>query len=161
MGLKAGAASCCPVEAHQVCLLLPKFRLATAWPAPVCTLPSLQGPLFKLMACRGVEAPHADYEALTQAHCCCLAGACLAVGIRFAGSANARAEALLSRYARHFLAAKQRAPEPGVGEQGRGAGGLTAREGQGDSCHLRGLVARLCCEVRGRHSTVWGWKGLT
>ncbi|KAI3425098.1 hypothetical protein D9Q98_008476 [Chlorella vulgaris] len=77
--------------------------------------PLLKGPLFKLMACRGVEAPHADYEALTQAHCCCLAGACLAVGIRFAGSANARAEALLSRYARHFLSAKQRAPEPGVG----------------------------------------------
>lgn len=123
----------------------------------VCILP-LQGPLFKLMACRGVEAPHADYEALTQAHCCCLAGACLAVGIRFAGSANARAEALLSRYARHFLSAKQRAPEPGVGEQGRGAGGLAAREGQGDTCRL---VARLCCEVGGGGSAVWGWKGLT
>ncbi len=50
-----------------------------------------------------------------QAHTACVAGVCLAVGIRFAGSANARAEALLRRYAQHLLAAKQRMPEPGTG----------------------------------------------
>lgn len=58
--------------------------------------------------------------ACLQAHTACVAGACLAVGIRFAGSANARAEALLRRHAQQFLAAKQRVPEPGTGEYGWG-----------------------------------------
>lgn len=78
--------------------------------------PLLKGPLHKFMAGEGAGVPQADYEALTQSHCCVLAGACLAVGIRFAGSANARAEALLRKYAAHFLTAKQRAPEPGTGQ---------------------------------------------
>lgn len=70
--------------------------------------------LFEVVAC------HAHYDApglhtCLQAHTACVAGACLAVGIRFAGSANARAEALLRRYAQHLLAAKQRVPEPGTG----------------------------------------------
>jgi anaphase-promoting complex subunit 1 len=79
---------------------------------PACPL---QGPLAKLMAGRGGGVPGADYEALTQSHCACVAGACLAVGLRYAGSANARAEALLRAQAHAFLAAKQRASEPGTG----------------------------------------------
>ncbi|KAL4443950.1 hypothetical protein ABPG75_011687 [Micractinium tetrahymenae] len=78
--------------------------------------PLLKGPLPKFMAGEGGGVPGADYEALTQAHCAVLAGACLAVGIRFAGSCNARAEELLRKYCSYFMAAKQRAPEPGAGQ---------------------------------------------
>ncbi|PSC69420.1 anaphase-promoting complex subunit 1 isoform X2 isoform B [Micractinium conductrix] len=76
----------------------------------------LRGPLSRFMAGQGGGVLHADYEALAQAHTSVVAGACLAVGIRFAGSANAQAEALLRRYALYFLSAKQRAPEPGTGQ---------------------------------------------
>lgn len=50
-----------------------------------------------------------------QAHCAVVSGACLAIGIRFAGSANAQAEAVLREFLLHFLSAKKLAAEPGSG----------------------------------------------
>ena len=65
----------------------------------------------------GISVPSFVCHALprVQAHCCCIAGACLAVGIRFAGSGNAGADALLRHYVRYFIKSKQAAPEPGTG----------------------------------------------
>lgn len=51
-----------------------------------------------------------------------VSGACLAVGIRFAGSCNAQALALLRRYLLYFVQAKQGLPEPGAGGWGGWAG---------------------------------------
>ena len=51
-----------------------------------------------------------DAEALANGQVQGLAGACMAVGLRYAGSANEQAERLLSRYIRYFLARKREAP---------------------------------------------------
>lgn len=73
-----------------------------------------------------------------QAHAAVVAGACLAVGLRHAGSANARAEALLRHHIQYFLAAKQRAPEPGTGAwrlaPGACASARALRRGPGPAC---------------------------
>eukprot|EP00887_Chlorella_sp_A99_P005912 scaffold29.g5912.t1 len=89
----------------------------------VAQLPRLMGgPVSKLMAGPGTETDalrgSVDWQALTQSHCCIVAGACLAIGIRFAGSCNAQAEQVLREYVLYFLAAKKAAPEPGSGVVG-------------------------------------------
>ncbi|XP_024523349.1 anaphase-promoting complex subunit 1 isoform X2 [Selaginella moellendorffii] len=47
--------------------------------------------------------PDLDMEALTQAHVNILAGACLSIGLRYAGTANAEAQTLLQHYALYFM----------------------------------------------------------
>lgn len=61
--------------------------------------------------------PALDTEAAAQAHINALAGACLALGIKFAGTGDDRARALLHNYVLYFLSAKQRAPDPVSGGQ--------------------------------------------
>ncbi|KAK9796665.1 hypothetical protein WJX73_002436 [Symbiochloris irregularis] len=56
--------------------------------------------------------PALDNEAAAQAHINALAGACLALGIKYAGTGDDRARALLHNYVLYFLSAKQRAPDP-------------------------------------------------
>ena len=58
----------------------------------------------------------ADLEAIGQAHISAVAGACLSIGIKFAGSANAAAEKVLRHYVLYFLKAKQQAPDSSAGE---------------------------------------------
>lgn len=53
-----------------------------------------------------------DTEAAAQAHINALAGACLALGIKFAGTGNVAARDLLHNYVLYFLSAKQIAPDP-------------------------------------------------
>ena len=60
--------------------------------------------------------PPVDTEAAAQAHINALAGACLALGIKFAGTANPDARDLLHSYVLYFLSAKQAAPDPVSGE---------------------------------------------
>lgn len=57
------------------------------------------------------EAPP-DSEAAAQAHINALAGACLALGIKYAGTADARACDMLHSYVLYFLCSKQAAPDP-------------------------------------------------
>ncbi|GAB4821235.1 hypothetical protein N2152v2_008281 [Parachlorella kessleri] len=73
---------------------------------------AVQGPLAKILVLPEEEANG------VQAHCYALAGACLAVGIRHAGSCSAPAQALLRKQLLYFLEAKQGLPEPGAGSSG-------------------------------------------
>jgi anaphase-promoting complex subunit 1 len=57
-----------------------------------------------------------DVEALAQAHVNAVAGACLAMGIKYAGSANSGAQATLHEYAAYLLKAKNTAPDSSSGE---------------------------------------------
>ena len=57
----------------------------------------------------------ADTEALAAAHVNAVTGACLAIGIRYAGSANAAAQALLQEQCLAMLRAKEAAPDPSFG----------------------------------------------
>jgi hypothetical protein len=50
-----------------------------------------------------------------QAHCNAVAGALLAIGMRFAGSANRSAQQLLHQYCLYFLKAKGKAPDVAAG----------------------------------------------
>ena len=56
-----------------------------------------------------------DAEALAQAHVHALTGACLAMGLRFAGTGDARAQVVLQSHAVSFLRAKSTAPDPATG----------------------------------------------
>ena len=77
-----------------------------------------------------------DAEALAQAHVNAVAGACLALGIKFAGSANAAACGLLTHYCGYFQAAKARAPDA--------SSGTPAATGP---YHALPLSARACCRA--------------
>jgi anaphase-promoting complex subunit 1 len=57
-----------------------------------------------------------DVEALAQAHINALAGACLAMGIKHAGSANPSAQATLHDFATYLLQAKNAAPDSSSGK---------------------------------------------
>ncbi len=70
-----------------------------------------------LLACLGPGQTRNIPGVCLQAHCQVVAGACLAVGIRYAGSCNAPAQALLRKYLLYFVNAKQGVPEPGAGGQ--------------------------------------------
>ena len=62
-------------------------------------------------------AGHAvDVEALAQAHINAVSGACLAMGVKYAGSANSGAQAVLHEYATYLLQAKNVAPDSTSGE---------------------------------------------
>ncbi|XP_077546516.1 anaphase promoting complex subunit 1 [Haemaphysalis longicornis] len=52
---------------------------------------------------RAPEDVDVDYETMSQAYCNILAGACLCLGLKFAGSANAQAFDILHRYTGYFL----------------------------------------------------------
>ena len=52
-----------------------------------------------------------DFESLAQAYVNTLTGACFAVGLKYAGTANQNAQELLQRYCLGFLKMKQKAPE--------------------------------------------------
>lgn len=71
----------------------------------------------------GSDIPSADVdmEALAQAHVNILAGACLSIGLRYAGTSSADAQQLLYRYALYFLKEKRSAAPLGgtVGSNGR------------------------------------------
>ena len=52
-----------------------------------------------------------DFESLVQAYVNTLTGACFAVGLKYAGTADQNAQELLQRYCLKFLKMKQKAPE--------------------------------------------------
>ena len=68
------------------------------------------------------EAEDEDTEAIAQAHVNAVAGACLAVGIKYAGSANAAACGLLTHYCGYFQRAKHAAPDSYSGPRLRHSG---------------------------------------
>lgn len=57
-----------------------------------------------------------DPEAVAQAHVNAVTGACLSIGIRYAGTANRDACRTLTKYVEKFLKAKMQAPDPFSGE---------------------------------------------
>ena len=57
-----------------------------------------------------------DPEAVAQAHINAVTGACLAMGIRYAGTGDRQARAVLTRHALAFMEAKMEAPDPFSGE---------------------------------------------
>ena len=65
---------------------------------------------------KGSSGSKADLEAMGQAHISAVAGACLSIGIKFAGSADAAAEGVLRHYVLYFLKAKQQAPDSASGD---------------------------------------------
>ncbi|KAK9834947.1 hypothetical protein WJX84_010452 [Apatococcus fuscideae] len=77
----------------------------------------LRGPLSKLMAATKAGAEDIDRESLAQGHMMAITGACLAMGIRYAGSANAAAYGVLKHYLLYLLAAKKRAPDASQGAE--------------------------------------------
>lgn len=86
-----------------------------------CIANVLQGPVSKYLSraqanAKGSPGNRADLEAIGQAHINAVAGACLSVGIKFAGSADAAAEKVLRHYVLYFLKAKQHAPDSASGE---------------------------------------------
>lgn len=82
----------------------------------------MQGPVAKYMSraqgspvLKGTSGQRADVQALGQAHINAVAGACLAIGIKFAGSGNADAEQVLRHYVLYFLKAKLQDSDAGQG----------------------------------------------
>ena len=67
------------------------------------------------MAATKAGAEDIDREALSQGHLMAVTGACLAMGIRYAGSANAAAYSVLKHYLLYLLAAKNMAPDASQG----------------------------------------------
>lgn len=83
----------------------------------------VQGPVSEYMgtpeeaAALKEQAGHdVDLEALAQAHVSAVTGACLALGIRYAGSANPAARIVLTEKLRDMLVAKNAAPDSSGGE---------------------------------------------
>lgn len=76
-----------------------------------------QGPLRALLSKRSsARAGSLDWEAATLAHVNGVAGACLALGIRYAGTCNAAAAKLLRSYTLYFLECKKLVPDSTQGE---------------------------------------------
>ncbi len=71
-----------------------------------------------------------DGEAIAQAHVNAVAGACLAIGIRYAGTSDAQAKATLLEHVTTYLSHKMRAPDPFTGE---------------DACTLKLLALSYAC----------------
>jgi hypothetical protein len=78
----------------------------------------LQGPLNEIgwpptnRAGMRSEAQAEDPEAIAQAHASAVTGACLAMGIRFAGTSSPNAKKTLLHYVDSFLKEKMAAPDP-------------------------------------------------
>lgn len=64
---------------------------------------------------KGRAGGRADLEAVGQAHISAVAGACLSIGIKYAGSADAAAEGVLRHYVLYFLKARLQAPDASSG----------------------------------------------
>ena len=84
-----------------------------------------QGPVSKYLSraqnsskgsLKGSSGHKADLEAIGQAHISAVAGACLSIGIKFAGSGDAAAEQVLRHYVLYFLKARQQAPDSASGD---------------------------------------------
>ena len=80
-----------------------------------------QGPVSRYLpraqpSSKGTSRNSLDMEAIGQAHISAVAGACFAIGLKFAGSADAAAEGVLRHYVLYFLEAKQQAPDSAAGE---------------------------------------------
>lgn len=79
----------------------------------------MQGPIGKWANRAANQDPlegRIDAEAAAQAHINAVSGACLALGIKYAGSASEAAQKLLHAYVMYFLTGKQAAPDPVSGE---------------------------------------------
>ena len=75
----------------------------------------MQGPISKWADRRANQDPFkgpTDCEAAAQAHINVLAGAALALGIKYAGTASAAASDLLHHYVMYLMTSKQAAPDP-------------------------------------------------
>ena len=75
----------------------------------------VQGPIGKWADRAANQDPlegRLDAEAAAQAHINAVSGACLALGIKYAGSASEAAQKLLHAYVMYFLTGKQAAPDP-------------------------------------------------
>ena len=68
------------------------------------------------MAATKAGTEDVDREAVAQGHMMGITGACLAMGIRYAGSANAAAYSVLQHYLLYLLAAKKMAPDASQGQ---------------------------------------------
>lgn len=79
----------------------------------------MQGPLTQHLGNRGAAADASgaksgallDHEALAAAHVAAVAGACMAIGFKHAGTGSAAAQALLSHYMLYLLEAKNAAAD--------------------------------------------------
>ena len=83
----------------------------------------LQGPISKWATRASNQDPlegRLDAEAAAQAHINAVSGACLALGIKYAGSASEAAQKLLHAYVMYFLTGKQAAPDPVSGDMSFG-----------------------------------------
>ncbi|KAL3162204.1 hypothetical protein ABBQ32_009910 [Trebouxia sp. C0010 RCD-2024] len=82
--------------------------------------PLIKGPVSKYLSraqgsAKGRAGGRADLEAMGQAHISAVAGACLSIGIKYAGSADAAAEGVLRHYVLYFLKARLQAPDASSG----------------------------------------------
>ena len=77
----------------------------------------VQGPLKMLLSKRSAaRVASKDWEAVTLAHINGVTGACLALGIRYAGSGNAAAAELLRAHILTFLENKKLVPDATQGQ---------------------------------------------
>lgn len=77
-----------------------------------------QGPLKMLLSKRSAaRVASMDWEAVTLAHINAVTGACLALGIRYAGSGNAAAAKLLRAHILTFLENKKLVPDATQGKR--------------------------------------------
>ena len=94
------------LEALVFCRQIVLFFLRFPYPLIVS-----QGPLSAYMSGEAAadkeDVAEVDTEALAAAHVNAIAGACLAIGIRYAGSCNGAAQALLQGHALALLRAKE------------------------------------------------------
>ena len=86
------------------------MRSVILWDSIKPTGQWVQAQLPKIL--RGELAVMVKRKQVAHAHCCALAGACLALGVRYAGSQNSAAEQLLREQLMSFLAIKSSLPEP-------------------------------------------------
>ena len=78
----------------------------------------MQGPLADIIGHeRQLGSGGADLDTLAQAHVFALAGGCLALGVRFAGSQDADLAAMLLGQLRYLLACKTLVPDGAAGKQ--------------------------------------------
>ena len=74
----------------------------------------LQGPISRFSQ-PASSSPLEDTEAVAQAHIYAVSGACLAMGIRYAGTGSDSAREVLHSYVMYFFNAKLQAPDPSQG----------------------------------------------
>lgn len=79
--------------------------------------PLVQVPLEDLL--KGRAPKRVDAESAAQAHIAILAGGCLVLGLRFAGSQDAGAAAVIQQQLRHFLRCKALVPDAAAGVAGQ------------------------------------------